>query len=45
MATEVSVRNITTGVPVFYATYSAASAAANAGDVISIYKNLTEHYR
>ncbi|MEO6694834.1 MAG: hypothetical protein ABIY50_03305, partial [Ignavibacteria bacterium] len=42
MATEVSVRDIATGVPVFYLTYAAARAAANSGDVISIYKNLNE---
>ncbi|MCB0726292.1 MAG: hypothetical protein KDD00_02435 [Ignavibacteriae bacterium] len=42
MATEVSLRDIDTGIPVFYSTYSAARSAAGAGDVISIYANLTE---
>ncbi len=42
MATEVSVRDIVTGDPIFYSTYSAARSNASTGDVISIHKNLTE---
>ncbi len=42
MATEVSLRDIETGIPEFYSTYGAARSAAGTGDVISIYANLTE---
>ncbi|MBK6504652.1 MAG: hypothetical protein IPG02_03085 [Ignavibacteria bacterium] len=42
MATEVSLRDITTGVPVFYSKYEDARDNANDYDVISIYANLDE---
>lgn len=42
MATEVSVRNITSGEQIFYSTYDDARANASDGDVISIYADLDE---
>lgn len=42
MAAEVSLRDITTGVPVFYSNYEDARDNANNYDVISIYANLDE---
>jgi hypothetical protein len=42
MATEVSLRDITTGLPVFYSKYEEARDNANDYDVISIYANLDE---
>jgi hypothetical protein len=44
-ATEVSVRDIDTGVPVFYSTYKDARDNANDYDVISIYANLNEQIK
>ncbi|MCB0727090.1 MAG: hypothetical protein KDD00_06470 [Ignavibacteriae bacterium] len=42
MSTEVSLRDITTGVPVFYSKYEEARDNANDYDVISIYANIDE---
>jgi hypothetical protein len=42
MATEVSVRNLSTGDVDFYSTYADAYDNADSGDVISIYANLEE---
>jgi len=42
MATEVSLQDITTGVPVFYSNYQGAHDNTNDYDVISIYANLDE---
>ncbi|HMS35003.1 MAG TPA: hypothetical protein PKC91_13055 [Ignavibacteria bacterium] len=42
MATEVSVRSGSTGSIVFYSTYAAARTAANSGDTINIWANLTD---
>lgn len=42
MAAEVSLRDITTGVPFFYSNYQDAPDNANDYDVISIYANLDE---
>ena len=42
MATEVSVRNGSTGAIIFYSTYAAARSAASSGDTINIWANLDE---